>query len=69
MINSWQVALRALGFDVKKPEVQKILKDFDRDGTGKIAERDFYTVGACIACVDAMHIVCPSIVMCGMHMI
>ena len=34
-----------MGFDVKKPEVLKILKDYDRDNTGKIAERDFFTVG------------------------
>ena len=37
--------MRALGFDVKKAEVQKIMREFDRDGEGLIAERDFATVG------------------------
>ena len=38
--------MRALGFDVKKVEVQKILRDYDRQGDGLIAERDFTDVGA-----------------------
>jgi Ca2+-binding EF-hand superfamily protein len=38
--------MRALGFDVKRAEVQAILREYDRDGTGLIAERDFVTVGS-----------------------
>lgn len=37
--------MRALGFDVKKAEVQAIMREFDRDGSGLITERDFNTVG------------------------
>ena len=36
-----QVAMRALGFDVKKADVLKILRDYDREGTGKISFDDF----------------------------
>eukprot|EP00045_Choanoeca_perplexa_P017263 m.247800 g.247800 ORF g.247800 m.247800 type:complete len:172 (-) comp17492_c1_seq1:103-618(-) len=39
-----KVAMRALGFDVKKAEVQQIMREFDRDGQGLISERDFTTV-------------------------
>ncbi|XP_069746888.1 centrin-3 isoform X2 [Narcine bancroftii] len=39
-----KVAMRALGFDVKKADVLKILKDYDRDGTGKIYFEDFSEV-------------------------
>eukprot|EP00043_Microstomoeca_roanoka_P027311 m.14123 g.14123 ORF g.14123 m.14123 type:complete len:169 (+) comp7514_c0_seq1:202-708(+) len=39
-----KVAMRALGFDVKKTEVQKIMREYDRDGTGLISERDFNAV-------------------------
>ncbi|MBN3285437.1 MBLC2 protein, partial [Polyodon spathula] len=39
-----KVAMRALGFDVKKADVLKILKDYDREGTGKIAFDDFSEV-------------------------
>ncbi|XP_041093758.1 centrin-3 [Polyodon spathula] len=39
-----KVAMRALGFDVKKADVLKILKDYDREGTGKIAFDDFNEV-------------------------
>ncbi|KAF7250412.1 Centrin-3 [Varanus komodoensis] len=38
------VAMRALGFDVKKADVLKILKDYDREGTGKITFEDFNEV-------------------------
>lgn len=37
----FQVAIRALGFDVKKAEVQKLIKDYDRSGQGKITFQDF----------------------------
>ena len=33
--------MRALGFDVKKADVLKILRDYDREGTGKISFDDF----------------------------
>uniref|UniRef100_A0A8C4S1D9 Centrin 3 n=1 Tax=Erpetoichthys calabaricus TaxID=27687 RepID=A0A8C4S1D9_ERPCA len=39
-----KVAMRALGFDVKKADVLKILKDYDREGTGKISFEDFSEV-------------------------
>lgn len=37
--------MRALGFEVKKVDVLKILKDYDREGTGKITFADFSEVG------------------------
>ncbi|KAG7277792.1 hypothetical protein CRUP_026093 [Coryphaenoides rupestris] len=36
-----KVAMRALGFEVRKVDVLKILKDYDREGTGKISFEDF----------------------------
>jgi len=36
--------MRALGFDVKKDQVLKILKDYDRESTGKITFDDFNEV-------------------------
>eukprot|EP00056_Hartaetosiga_gracilis_P020205 m.18110 g.18110 ORF g.18110 m.18110 type:complete len:166 (-) comp8251_c0_seq1:409-906(-) len=39
-----KVAMRALGFDVKKTEVQRIVREYDRDGTGLVSERDFNAV-------------------------
>ncbi|RVE66171.1 hypothetical protein OJAV_G00123850 [Oryzias javanicus] len=39
-----KVAMRALGFEVKKMDVLKILKDYDRDGKGKITFEDFSEV-------------------------
>nr|XP_020444247.1 centrin-3-like [Monopterus albus] len=39
-----QVAMRALGFEVKKVDVLKILKDYDREGNGKITFEDFNEV-------------------------
>ncbi|ETE65239.1 Centrin-3, partial [Ophiophagus hannah] len=41
---SLKVAMRALGFDVKKADVLKILKDYDREGSGKISFDDFNEV-------------------------
>lgn len=43
-----KVAMRALGFDVKKADVLKILKDYDRESTGKITFEDFNEVGMCL---------------------
>lgn len=37
--------MRALGFEVKKVDVLKVLKDYDREGTGKITFEDFNEVG------------------------
>lgn len=42
-----KVALRALGFDLKKAEVLKILRDSDRQGTGQMQFDDFGKVGQC----------------------
>ncbi|CAL8276277.1 unnamed protein product [Merluccius merluccius] len=39
-----KVAMRALGFEVRKVDVLKILKDYDREGTGKISFNDFNEV-------------------------
>ncbi|XP_059138647.1 centrin-3 [Physella acuta] len=39
-----KVAMRALGFDVKKADVLKILRDYDREGAGKISFDDFNEV-------------------------
>lgn len=36
--------MRALGFDVKKADVLKVLRDYDREGTGKITAQDFTEV-------------------------
>ena len=42
----FQVAMKALGFDVKKAEALKLLKDYDRDGTGNMFFEDFYDISA-----------------------
>ena len=47
-----QVAIRALGFDVKKQDVQKIMRDYDKDETGKITLPDFTEVSTSI-CIHA----------------
>ena len=36
-----KVAMRALGFDLKKPEVLKLLRDHDRRGDGMMEWEDF----------------------------
>ena len=43
-MSCWQVAIRALGFEVKKADVLKILRDYDREGSGKIKFQDFSEV-------------------------
>uniref|UniRef100_A0A3B3YU62 EF-hand domain-containing protein n=1 Tax=Poecilia mexicana TaxID=48701 RepID=A0A3B3YU62_9TELE len=45
-----KVAMRALGFEVKKVDVLKILKDYDREGSGKITFEDFSEVGKLAGC-------------------
>jgi centrin-3 len=37
-----KVAMRALGFDIKKPEVLKILRDHDKSGKGLLEYNDFF---------------------------
>ncbi|KAK2179613.1 hypothetical protein NP493_480g03026 [Ridgeia piscesae] len=39
-----KVAMRALGFDVHKADVLKVLKDYDKEGTAKITFSDFSEV-------------------------
>lgn len=39
--HEFKVALRALGFEYKKPEILKMLKDNDKNGTGRIEFNDF----------------------------
>ena len=36
-----KVAMRALGFPVTKPEVIKIVREYDREETGRIGFNDF----------------------------
>ena len=39
-----KVAMRALGFDVRKPEVLKLMKEYDRNQTGQIEYVDFVDI-------------------------
>ncbi len=39
-----KVAMRALGFDVKKQEVLNLMKEFDREGSGQIEYPDFLEI-------------------------
>ena len=48
-----KVAMRALGFDVKKADVLKILRDYDREGTGKISSINFSKVSLKMAKVSS----------------
>ena len=49
-----KVAMRALGFDMKKAEVLKILRDHDKTGHGLMDFEDFAKISACRSrCVDA----------------
>nr|XP_046173251.1 centrin-3 isoform X1 [Oncorhynchus gorbuscha] len=43
-----KVAMRAMGFEVKKVDILKILKDYDREGNGKITFDDFNEVGVSV---------------------
>lgn len=55
--------MRALGFEVKKVDVLKILKDYDRQGNGKITFADFSEVGKfCARCTNDSktdELICP----------
>ena len=42
-----QVAMRALGFDVKKAEVHKLLLDHDKQGNGLMDYDDYFGVSMC----------------------
>lgn len=42
-----KVAMRALGFDLKKPEVLKILRDHDKHGHGLMEFEDFAKISTC----------------------
>ena len=44
-----KVAMRALGFDLKKAEVLKILRDHDKSGHGLIGFEDFAKISTCLA--------------------
>ena len=39
-----KVAMRALGFDVRKQEVISLMKEYDRDNTGRIEYPDFLEI-------------------------
>ena len=39
-----KVAMRALGFAVKKQEVLNIMREYDREGTGQIEYPDFLEI-------------------------
>jgi centrin-3 len=39
-----KVAMRALGFDVKKQEVIKLMRDYDREETGSVNYNGFYEI-------------------------
>lgn len=39
-----KVAMRALGFDVKKQEVMGLMREYDRDGAGQIEYIDFLEI-------------------------
>jgi centrin-3 len=43
-----KVAMRALGFDLKKAEVLKILRDNDKTGHNLIEYEDFSKISACV---------------------
>lgn len=38
------MALRALGFEMKKTDVQKLMNDYDVENTGKITIHDFMEI-------------------------
>ena len=46
-----QVAIRALGFEVKKADVLKIMKDCDKEGKGKITFQDFSEISKYVSSV------------------
>ena len=43
--------MRALGFEVKKADVLKVLKDYDREGSGTITFDDYNDVSKYSKCI------------------
>ncbi|CAF2378805.1 unnamed protein product [Rotaria sp. Silwood2] len=43
--HEFKIALCALGFDIHKAEVERLMRDYDRQGTNKITYHDFHEVG------------------------
>jgi len=43
-----KVAMRALGFDLKKAEVLKLLRDHDKDNSGLMDFQDFAKISKCV---------------------
>lgn len=43
-----QVAMRALGFEVTKEEVRKLMQEYDREETGSISFDDFMEISTCM---------------------
>lgn len=52
-----QVAMRALGFDIKKAEVLKLMADYDRQSTGKMSFADFNDVSKYISVVHLFRLI------------
>jgi hypothetical protein len=50
-----KVAMRALGFDLKKAEVLKLLRDHDKSGHGLMDFEDFAKISASVASASAIH--------------
>ncbi len=46
--------MRALGFEVKKADVLKVMKEYDKEATGKITFDDFYEVSKYICSFASM---------------
>ncbi len=58
-----KVAMRALGFDLKKPEVLKILRDHDKHGHGLMEFEDFAKISEwppCAPCYSRTHLISTS---------
>ncbi len=41
-----QVAMRALGFPVKKEDVRKLMAEYDKEGSGRISMDSFFEISA-----------------------
>ena len=55
-----KAAMRALGFEVKKEEVQKMLADIDKNATGEIEFEDFvHMMTGKMVCYDAFFLFRP----------